>query len=536
MPVTVASLLAYSPLSLRLVSGEEDALTHIITWAHSSDLEDPTPFLSENNLLLTNGKQFDAGHGFTFDSYVARLAERGISAVGFGLEVVRDGVPTGLVEACAAHGVPLLEVPYDVPFIAISQRIAAVHAVDERERDSWALKASRAIASAALRPDGLAATLRELGAQLDCWVMLYDSTGALSRSFPERTELQVDQNAIAIEVAALLSQRVRGGRSFSLDSEPITAQTLGAPDSLRGVLVIGGVPALDQAGRLVVANVIALASLALESNQDLHQARDRLRVGLYHLLLSGSLDVVARVADEMVAPLPAEPFAVVRCSASATHLDRMQERLEVDLDAGRTRLFFAATGDRVTILTSDKGLASLGPVFELFDVTAGVSDPTTYADLTVAVDQADHALDVALNDGLRLADHQTVVSNGVQGLIRGANPGPLAASLIAEGHHYDEAHGTELIPSTMTWIEANGQWDVTARSLGIHRHTLRQRVERVEALLNTDFSVFQNRIDFWVAVMYSGLYSPARASDNASPFAVISKQIGTDSTIAVSLA
>ena len=54
MPATLRALLGSPSLELRLVTAEQSALGTEITWVHSSDLVDPTPFLSPGQVLLTN--------------------------------------------------------------------------------------------------------------------------------------------------------------------------------------------------------------------------------------------------------------------------------------------------------------------------------------------------------------------------------------------------------------------------------------------------------------------------------------------------
>ena len=128
MKPTVRTLLDRGDLSLTLRTDEaalpEGALDAPVPWVHSSDLADPAPFLEPGQVLLTTGTQFgaDTGHDDPagFDAYVARLREAGIAALGFGTEVVRS-TPELLVDACARHGLPLIEVPYRVPFIRIGR-------------------------------------------------------------------------------------------------------------------------------------------------------------------------------------------------------------------------------------------------------------------------------------------------------------------------------------------------------------------------------------------------------------------------------
>jgi len=179
-------LLGRPDLHLRLLTPEAGlpphALDQPVEWVHSSDLADPTPFLSAHQVLLTTGRQFAevVTDAFYID-YVTRLRDRGIVCLGFGTEVLRSGTPDALVAACQSRGLPLVEVPYETPFIAVARAAGDLVAELRYARNTWALGAQRAIALAALRPDGLSATLSELSNQLGHWVALFDMSGALDR-------------------------------------------------------------------------------------------------------------------------------------------------------------------------------------------------------------------------------------------------------------------------------------------------------------------------------------------------------------------
>ncbi|MGN6126015.1 MAG: PucR family transcriptional regulator ligand-binding domain-containing protein, partial [Humibacter sp.] len=158
---TVRLLLARRELSLRLLTPQDalpdGALDASVSWVHSSDLDDPTPFLTPGQVLLTTGTQF-ASADSDYDGYVARLVASGVVALGFGTEVIRD-TPPGLIEACLRGGMPLLDVPYRTPFIAVARYAADLVAEQAYARNTWALAAQHAVSLAALRPDGLDATL-----------------------------------------------------------------------------------------------------------------------------------------------------------------------------------------------------------------------------------------------------------------------------------------------------------------------------------------------------------------------------------------
>jgi purine catabolism regulator len=70
--------------------------------------------------------------------------------------------------------------------------------------------------------------------------------------------------------------------------------------------------------------------------------------------------------------------------------------------------------------------------------------------------------------------------------------GPIEAS---EGHY-----GGELMRSLEAFIECNGQWERAARRLYCHRHTLRYRIRRIEALTDRSLHNARDRIEFWLAL------------------------------------
>lgn len=117
VPATVRDLLAEPGLGL-VVRAVPDGVDAPVRWAHATELLDPRPYLRGQEIVLTVGMSLvDAA---ACRAFVDHLAEAGASAVGFGSGDVRPQVPTGLVEACTARGLPLLEVPRGVPFHRIT--------------------------------------------------------------------------------------------------------------------------------------------------------------------------------------------------------------------------------------------------------------------------------------------------------------------------------------------------------------------------------------------------------------------------------
>ena len=118
MTTTVADLLDIGELHLGLVAGA-GGLERPIRWAHVSELEDPTRFLRGGEVLLTTGFAM-RGDPASQAAYVEGLAKAELAALGVGLGFAFEATPPAVLEAADRFGFPVFEVPFEVPFIAIT--------------------------------------------------------------------------------------------------------------------------------------------------------------------------------------------------------------------------------------------------------------------------------------------------------------------------------------------------------------------------------------------------------------------------------
>ncbi|UTT62757.1 PucR family transcriptional regulator [Microcella humidisoli] len=294
MPVTLDAVLARRELQLRLIWADDSARARAWGWVHSSDLADPTPFLSPGDALLTTGTQWASDDDIA--PWVARLAEAGVPAVGFGTEVIRDGTPDALAEACAAHGIALLEVPYRTPFIAVARAVADLDAEERYARVRWTLETQRAIAVAALRPTGLAAVVAELARRIGAEAGIVGANGDVLGTTPPA--------AVLDEALGML----RAGRRAARAVDDWSLQTVGAATALTGVLAIGPGSPHDDAERAVVTSVVALAGLAGVADTDALVAEAAETAGRLAALRSAvQAALVASEPSPALAPAPRDP-------------------------------------------------------------------------------------------------------------------------------------------------------------------------------------------------------------------------------------
>jgi PucR family transcriptional regulator, purine catabolism regulatory protein len=160
MELTVESLIA--ELGLELASGHESAKAHV-RWVHSTELPDPTPWLKGGELLLTTGVQLDGPKAQR--ELIERLSDHDIAGLGFGTGFTYKRLPAALLSAARKRSFPLFEVPYELPFIAITER-AFAQLVNERYEMLQRNMAGDVLAEALtghLYPEDLQARLRPFG-------------------------------------------------------------------------------------------------------------------------------------------------------------------------------------------------------------------------------------------------------------------------------------------------------------------------------------------------------------------------------------
>jgi hypothetical protein len=198
--LTVRELLAEPSFRLALVAGSA-GLDLPVRWAHSTELLDPGPYLRGYEIVLTVGAALtDPGRCRAFARSVR--ASRA-SAIGYGIEDVTPDAPRALREACDQLGLPLFEVPPEVPFVSftewLAERLAAVH--DEEHDRAETGRLLELIRSELASPEAIRGHLERADLATDLLVAVAVPAGSVPARFscPPGTLL-----GIAGDVALLL--------------------------------------------------------------------------------------------------------------------------------------------------------------------------------------------------------------------------------------------------------------------------------------------------------------------------------------------
>src|SRR5689334_14651184 len=177
-------------LGLRLltdVAGMDRAILRVYT----TDLPDPSRYLTHGDLVLT-GLIWCRMPGDA-DRFVSALARARVAALGAGEALGK--VPDEVLQACARHGLPLLAVPAETSFAAVTEEVGRRLSGDRATEMTRVLGRRRLLLSAVAEGAGLDAMFRlisrELGAE--CWLLtgLGRVVGGTGTSLPGPLALQL---------------------------------------------------------------------------------------------------------------------------------------------------------------------------------------------------------------------------------------------------------------------------------------------------------------------------------------------------------
>ncbi len=538
----VRELLDVPDLGLRLltdVGGMDRAIRHVYT----TDLPDPSRYLTPGDLVLT-GLIWCRAPGDA-DRFVSALVRAGVAALGAGEALGK--VPDEVVQACGRHGLPLLAVPAETSFGAVTDEVGRRLSGDRATEMTRVLGRRRLLLSAVAEGAGLDAMFRlmsrELGAE--CWLLtgLGRVIGGTGPSLPRPLALR-----LACEY--LRADRMPAATEVSVP---------GAGPGKYSLFGVGGEPRITSwflacAGReqdwpheLRESVAELAADVALEQAR-LNAARTgdrKLAEAIVTMLASGGGEGVApaEIASLMrAAGLPPDGRYLV--AAVAAEADRVAgpnaDRWRCDLarelvPPAAEDALVAPLGDEIVVLvpapdaaSTDESQDDTAPAAHRFAATIRAAQPVVESDrsrvrLTVGVSgPADSvtALPGALHEAgsarrlaaLRLAGLggtsavSVVTSDEVAShelLLASVPPSVLRSfreRLLGPLLTYDDQHRAELLPTLREFLACSGSWNACAARMYVHVNTVRYRIRRIEELTGRDLSRLDDQVDFFLAL------------------------------------
>jgi len=487
--LTVAALASDPSLGLEVMAGRA-GLDRAIDAAAVSELTEPGPWLQGGELLLTIGLLLDESAAGCA-AYVQGLDEAGVRALGLGLgaQLRYQSAPACLGTAAEAVGLPLLCVPDGVPFIAVTKAVFAHRAREERRQLEWALHTQRALTAAAVQPGGLAGILAahaEATGRTGVVVDLLGRPVAESESGAGRLAEEMRTLVDTVRERGLLGAAGDVTADRRREALPLGSRRL------RAWLLLDG-PADRPPSHQVTGDLVSLLSLELERQLGIGTAQRRSRAQVLGRLARAAVDDLVAARWLASTGLPDHDLRVAVIEAGADGPD-----VAADLSASLPDALARVVDDLVELAvpTTVDLPAALATLASGRPAGIGIGvRPGAYA---VSLRHARSALPESRVSG-RHTQAGSLASSRM--LLSGLPPQRLAAYADAVLGHLDASdRADELIGAVTAFLEHNGHWEATAGALGVHRHTVRARIEAVEKLTGRRMESAQDRHELWLAL------------------------------------
>ena len=510
MAMTVRRLIAVRKLGLSLAAGRA-GLDRTITWAHAIELADPSPWLSGGELVMTTGLHLpdtDAGQR----DYVQRIVDSGSAALAFDTGVRFPEVPPAVCATGDEFGIPVLAVAPATPFIAISRAVIDELTADQVRLVQRVVQGQENLARVTVQ-GGIPALVDTLGRAIDSAVCVIDRSGVvLAESGADTVDLV---NRVRNQLHR--DQRRRRGASRAVVDEygSLTIQRLPSAGEKPGHLAVSSARPLDDTERLLVGHAVALLSIELAKPARVIDAEHRLRKAVTLALLQDNPNVdpsllryfgftpdtsITVVVFTDVGPLlPAEQQLIAALE------DESARYLMANLPNSEGIAFLVNTTTAEDI--AQRVYARVRTRLRR-KVNGGIGNATTAASANVSLQQALSAAGVGEVDGHKLVSFSELgtfsllLSTQSQDVLRA-----ICARWLGPIEEHDSKYHSDLVKSLGAFLNHNGHWEAAAAELGVHRHTLRKRIDRVVELIGRDLDSAHTRSELWIALKARELLS-----------------------------
>lgn len=488
MAMTVKELLDEPQLGLRLLAGA-DGLGHPITWSHTSDLPQLWEWVSPGVLLMTNGLSIPAEP--EAQVHLARsLVAAGAVALAVGEKMHAPDLSDQFLATCDALPLPLISVPYPLPFMAISRSIAEASLLEESRRIKQTARIYDLLRKATTPGETWTQLLTAIGKEIRARLYVVDDR-CLHPWQPGDAALPQD---VLARVRRVGSESTAETRHFLWSADGAESMLImEIPTHPHALLVIlpddqmrpDGVVLLHSA--TVLGLGLSRSALAMES---------RYRSGGEFLLQSFEGRIGAAEAARRL-----EEFGFPR---GDLRLVSVPAQAEVGLPQVHRALWrhginsLCVVGEgKLHLMVSEECPEDL--LLHVFDASLpmGLSTPVGVDAMQRGLRESLWALGQAIARGVRLVGYsEDVPWFGIGGHRDGAE---LVQRLLGPVIEHDRLQGTEFMATLRCYLENQRSAQKVAALLFVHRQTIIYRIRKISELTGLDLAETSSVAQLWLA-------------------------------------
>ncbi|WP_342364084.1 PucR family transcriptional regulator [Terrarubrum flagellatum] len=499
--MTVEECLRIAPLDEAKVVAGSAGLSRRMSWVHVVDHRDMEDSLDSHELLLTSGIALandEALQREIFEIMDRRHSAGLVIAIG---DYIQE-IPKGMRELADIFEIPLIAIPWKVNFGDITRVLLTQFVESQYRFMELSQKLNHELLAVVLQKGDLHALCACIANVAGAPVAICNENFkpvAASRVAP--SEPTFDEKTLRAGLAVTTFSR--SGRVASqlvgASGEAIGVATpIFIAERRRGYLVMeAGAMSPGVAGRLAEAAATVAALVISHEDELLRVARraDGQLIGLLTGALPPSVGALVEIGLR-----GADPLTVLIATIDSGDL---QTALELTAEFLRRRAGACALAIRdrsiIGLVQKPSDRASnwsstlvehlrehgVSPLLGVSGVIANPNDiPARYEDVKELMRLRYY---LQPEGAVVHADHATVLLRALRSLISSANLEEICPAIIKLKEHDRSLHGS-LVEALGCLLEVDWNVSLAARRLGIHRHTILYRLERISEILDTELT------------------------------------------------
>lgn len=490
--------------------------------------------------IVPAGKGYVDDGADPYDTYVGRMVDAGVIACGFGTGMHHPVIPARLVRAAQVHGLALFEVPWETTFQDINRAVSQSIADDGQRRILDAYGSQRRFLTAAQDADPIHSVLLSLAHDAHGWAAFLLPDGSIN-DISHITAQSLAQRAVAaflslnqpMNTATDNANSTPSGQpalaNSTVDTSHMAQRTSGrtassriltsddgrfrccirtlrdADQRMRAMLLVASPidEADDMALNTLALNATDVLSIALRSDIEEQNTVETMRNLAMRDLAKGKREQVNDFVPVLWPAPPRQPLIVLCIQADgdrdASHglstAQAMQMSRALIQSSSLAALWGRFAGLHWIVCSSSDGGAirealqqSTGSNLHPMQWRYGQSQSVTWDELPEAFSQAQLDLKIRASWlGTSGAQHasdiasltvNSLVSRSVSEAFCHAFLGPLLAS-----DHAASRTRSTLLRTAVAYVTSSFNVNATAKRMGVHRHTIENRIARLERLL-----------------------------------------------------
>jgi len=529
LSVSVADCLKIPPLDQATVIAGRAGLIRRINWVHVVDHSDMEDSLGTNELLLTSGIAL-AGDEALQREIFAIMDRKNSAGLVVALGQYMTDIPAEMRQMADIFEIPILTIPWEVNFGDITRVLLTQFVQSHYQVMELSQRLNQELLDIVLRKGDLIAVCACIGRLMGASVMIFDealklvaATDTASGGAGSFNETRL-RRALSTRMFDRVAQSV--AQILTLDGQ---AEGIAAPISVsgrrRGFIVIQAAhPFVATTARLgeIAATVAALVIAHEDELFRVARHTDGRLIGI----LNGTVPARAGMLAE-IGLKANEPAAVLVADFETEDMPVVLQVAQAFL-RGRTAASALAVRGRsvVGLVQKPKDRQSewahklerhlgeqgfpcqigiTGPIVDPVDISARHDDVMELLRLRHFLQPSENVINT---------EHSTISLRTLRILAASGDVGQLCPAIVKIRERDRSLHGS-LIEALSCLLEVEGNISLAARRLGIHRHTILYRLNRISEILGTELNA-SVRFELRLQLLAWNFAGPADRADGGT--------------------